>query len=1173
MFLRISIFGLVLCSLATVKSEQPSTRLGNPEVIVTQGKIEGKDIRYDLRRIDRFVAIPYASPPIGDLRFSPPVAHPGWGANIYDATGGLGTDLKDKMCMQTRPNTDLRSGAVGSEDCLYLNVWVAGGVDEARRNPRPVMVWIHGEGYSYGSSWGPSVNDERLYDMAPLALRGDIIGISINYRLGPFGFFSTGDENAPGNYGMLDQVMALQWIQDNIWAFGGDAQRVTIFGQSTGGTSVGLHMVSPMSTNLFSRAISESGTSLSQWGLQRDPMRSATKLAGELNCTTENNVDLVSCIKQKPAEEIATGLRVYGVLKISNLNLPWAPVVDGKFLPSEPELLIQNAATKDYLIGSNNMDGHLFAGLDFPFSRLPIVPMTEISLLRASRRLSPYITPHISQLIDFQYQKYKDGRDKHYYKDVLVDLYTDFMFTAPTYSMAQQHSFLSQNQGTGAKTFVYLFSEPKTRTLLNGEFDGKLDGAEHGEEVQYVFDVPNRAGLRYSRAEQKLANSIITYWTNFARTGNPNEGAKDASPAYWPEYDYNTRHYLELNTSLEDSGNNAVGYSFRRDFSVFWSRMVPQIYGSKSGICESVANNQYSRTKSLNVWGAETALKRPKFKLDQPDEDDFLKLKSFPKTISSREGSVCEGTGDFIRATSYGCIQGEMGKTNGMLYSRFLGIPYAIPPVGSERFEKPTEPTPWTGTRSMTTFQKSCPQSPYDALTMSEDCLYMNVYVPIDSTEPYDQVIPKKYAVTIWLHGGGYMTGDGMESYMGDVLATSEQVIVVTMNYRLGAIGFMSTGNRFSPGNYGLWDQNLAMQWVADNIEAFGGDSERMTIFGQGAGAESAQLHMVSPSSRKVGVNQTILQSGTLYGFYDYPDQETVSSELISRTACSRATSSDSVECVRSLPIEDIVSGQDGSLDESVPLQFAPVVDGSFLLRDPRNLLTLKEMRGWKFMLGSNSGDGTPYWDTVTSVNTADQFRNTIRTSFRDSYGVASDDVEFEYTEWANEYFTSDTTEMQKQLFSMYTSQRYNSQAAKLAFTAGGTLTDVYMYSLDYPYQTTEQQQYPSWTGVMHGGDIPYVWGDIVRDSATQGENPEASILSFNMMKYWANFAKTGNPSMGDQGVLTDVEWPRYRNLHRHYLKLDGNDISADSYLGGKETAFWNFIMPTLRVSCPLYMP
>nr|XP_039270491.1 acetylcholinesterase 1-like [Styela clava] len=162
---------------------------------------------------------------------------------------------------------------------------------------------------------------------------------------------------------------------------------------------------------------------------------------------------------------------------------------------------------------------------------------------------------------------------------------------------------------------------------------------------------------------------------------------------------------------------------------------------------------------------------------------------------------------------------------------------------------------------------------------------------------------------------------------------------------------------------------------------------------------------------------------------------------------------------------------------------------------------------------------------------------------------------------------------MQKQLFSMYTSQRYNSQAAKLAFTAGGTLTDVYMYSLVYPYQTTEQQQYPSWTGVMHGGDIPYVWGDIVRDSATQGENPEASILSFNMMKYWANFAKTGNPSMSDQGVLTDVEWPRYRNLHRHYLKLDGNDISADSYLGGKDTAFWNFIMPTLRVSCPLYMP
>ena len=258
------------------------------------------------RQVDMFLGIPFAKPPVGDLRFKHPEQMEAWDPKIWNAT------KKPNCCYQSRDSVfDFHKDFTGeamftahkiwnpvtdnSEDCLYLNIWVP------RTNPpyinKAVMVWIYGGGFYTGSS------DLPLYDGKVLAAENDVIVVSFNYRVGSLGFLKLNTADVPGNAGMMDQRMALEWVQRNIGYFGGSPRNVTIFGESAGAVSVGLHLLSPLSRRLFTRAILQSGAPQTNWATYtvEEGRRRSRELAKNINCNTNDewtDQEIFECMKK-----------------------------------------------------------------------------------------------------------------------------------------------------------------------------------------------------------------------------------------------------------------------------------------------------------------------------------------------------------------------------------------------------------------------------------------------------------------------------------------------------------------------------------------------------------------------------------------------------------------------------------------------------------------------------------------------------------------------------------------------------------------------------------------------------------------------------------------------------------------------------------------------------------
>ncbi|XP_072049932.1 cholinesterase 2-like [Amphiura filiformis] len=316
---------------------------GQPTVMVEQGKILGETIRFendylDIQKdIDVFLGIPYAEPPVGERRFKAPLPKEPWsGDEVYNAT------YTRDICVQTTEEPFPMS-----EDCLHLNVYVP--------NPKPtnasVMVFIHGGGYSAGNGYFGS------YSGIPLSSVGDVIVVTLNYRLSAFGYLTTGDEASPGNYGMLDQVEALRWVKTNIQAFGGNPNMITIFGESAGASSVSAHLFSPLSRDLFNQAILESGSILSPWAFHNDldaQREMAFKFGEQVGCPASNTQELISCMRQVDAQEIDTAANTL-------LYAP-APCVDNNFLVELPLTSIEKDNYKKcpLIDGFNRDEGTLY---------------------------------------------------------------------------------------------------------------------------------------------------------------------------------------------------------------------------------------------------------------------------------------------------------------------------------------------------------------------------------------------------------------------------------------------------------------------------------------------------------------------------------------------------------------------------------------------------------------------------------------------------------------------------------------------------------------------------------------------------------------------------------------------------------------------------------------------
>uniref|UniRef100_A0A3Q3SPY9 Carboxylic ester hydrolase n=1 Tax=Mastacembelus armatus TaxID=205130 RepID=A0A3Q3SPY9_9TELE len=507
-------------------------------VVQTEGgKVEGKNYKMGLfRSVDVFKGIPFADVP---KKWEKPKSHPGW-SGILKAT-----EYRDR-CLQL---TLLQKKTHGSEDCLYLNIFVPQGGSLSMN--LPVMVYLFGGAFLLGASNDVEVLGNSLYDGKELADRGDVIVVTVNYRVGTLGFLSTGDARLPGNYGLWDQHAAISWVHRNIEAFGGNPDNITIFGQSSGAASVSFQMLSPHSKGLFRRAITQGGVALSPWALQKKPMALTKKIARRVGCSKSNEDEMLECLKMSdPVGLTLAGktdvLLILGKGTVMDL-LELSPVVDGDFIPDHPSKLFHNAAQFDYMAGINSMDGHLFAGVDVPSINMK----NETTVKEVTGLLSGLTKEKGNAAVSSAYDVYTSHWGltplQAVVKKTVADIETDFLFLVPTQIALQLHA----NNTRGARTYSYLFN---MKTRIPG-FPIWVE-AEHAEDLQYLFGKPFSMSMIYLPRHRDLSKYMIAYWTNFARTGDPNKGDSRV-PVLWPVFNKHHQLYLTLNHKMNKNSVRA----------------------------------------------------------------------------------------------------------------------------------------------------------------------------------------------------------------------------------------------------------------------------------------------------------------------------------------------------------------------------------------------------------------------------------------------------------------------------------------------------------------------------------------------------------------------------------------------------------------------------------------
>ncbi|MBV9156069.1 MAG: carboxylesterase family protein [Acidobacteriaceae bacterium] len=468
------------------------------------GSVEGSSSADSKVRI--FKGIPYAAPPVGELRWKAPQPAPAW-------TGVKNASEFGARCMQGRIYSDMVFRDNGpSEDCLYLNVWTPAVSGGARL---PVMVWIYGGGFAAGAASEPRQDGENL------AKKGVVV-VSFNYRLGVFGFFTHADlakesgHNASGNYGLLDQVAALEWVHKNIAAFGGDPGNVTIFGESAGSFSVSALVASPLSKDLFQRAIGESGAFFGKT-LQAKPL-SETEKADANFAQTSFNTDKLQELRARSADEL-----LQAALKSKN-TIRFAPNIDGYFLPADPSSIYARGkqAHVALLAGWNADEGSY---------RSIFQDQTP-----NAQNFATWAHTHFGDKADTLLKLYPAATDEQV-KRSAQDLAGDQFIGFSTWKWIQMQLATGQSP-----VFRYKFEDAPPSATSSNAGEAESRGAYHSAEIEFVFEALASKDLPWRPEDKKLSDEMSSYWTNFARTGDPN----GAGLPKWPAYTSNGHEVMHL---------------------------------------------------------------------------------------------------------------------------------------------------------------------------------------------------------------------------------------------------------------------------------------------------------------------------------------------------------------------------------------------------------------------------------------------------------------------------------------------------------------------------------------------------------------------------------------------------------------------------------------------------
>ncbi|XP_053671850.1 uncharacterized protein LOC128722056 [Anopheles nili] len=553
------------------------------DIAVKQGILRGfvrvMHAQSGLKNVDQYLGIPYAEAPVGSRRFMPPSAPIPW--------NGLKMATKlSPVCPQNLPslnnaNNNYSKGRydqikrllpylkMESEDCLYLNLYVPSYDGIGPQTKYPVIVYIHGESYEWNSG--------NPYDGSILASYGQVIVVTLNFRLGILGFMKPGiSDHTTSNFGLLDQIAALQWIKENIGAFGGDAKLVTVMGQGTGAACVNFLMVSPVAKGLFHRAILMSGSALSDWALTQHPLQSTMQVLQGLNCPLNGeNDEVAACLRRKRYSEIL------GVKTASpQFSTQFGPIVDGLVIPNMPHKVMGQYSDifsgYDLLYGMTELESyHILNAVALTYG---LLENERDNLLRFYMQNRFEIRPDLAlaatlrEYTDIYMDPNKALADEH--RDNLLEILSDARVAAP---MVQTGLYLSK---VNPKCYMYVFGHNSEA----GEY-GRLSQSVVGEDLAYVFGAPlGQVGPfqhHYNARERLFSEAVMKYFSNFAKTGNPKAPWKDLflnlNPEDWSYYDVDWPEYNNINQSYLHMGiTPVVGHRYRQKYMKFWNEELPE---------------------------------------------------------------------------------------------------------------------------------------------------------------------------------------------------------------------------------------------------------------------------------------------------------------------------------------------------------------------------------------------------------------------------------------------------------------------------------------------------------------------------------------------------------------------------------------------------------------------
>ncbi|XP_013119080.1 acetylcholinesterase isoform X1 [Stomoxys calcitrans] len=570
-------------------------------VQTTSGPVRGRSVTVQGREVHVFTGIPYAKPPVDDLRFRKPVPAEPW-HGVLDATRLPAT------CVQERyeyfpgfsgeeiwnPNTNV------SEDCLFMNIWAPakarlrhgrgtnGGEHSAKTdqdhlihsatpqnttNGLPILIWIYGGGFMTGSA------TLDIYNAEIMSAVGNVIVASFQYRVGAFGFLHLSpvmpgfEEEAPGNVGLWDQALALRWLKENARAFGGNPEWMTLFGESAGSSSVNAQLMSPVTRGLVKRGMMQSGTMNAPWShmTSEKAVEIGKALINDCNCNAsllpDNPQAVMACMRSVDAKTISVQQwNSYSGI----LSFPSAPTIDGAFLPADPMTLLKTADLSGYdiLIGNVKDEGTYFLLYDFIdyFDKDDATSLPRDKYLEIMNNIFNKATQAEREAIIFQYTSW-EGNPGYQNQQQIGRAVGDHFFTCPTNEYAQS---LAER---GAGVHYYYFTH-RTSTSLWGEWMGVL----HGDEIEYFFGQPLNTSLQYRPVERELGKRMLNAVIEFAKTGNPAVDGEE-----WPNFSKEDPVYYVFSTD-EKTEKLQRGPLAKR--CSFWNDYLPKVRSWAGSECE-----------------------------------------------------------------------------------------------------------------------------------------------------------------------------------------------------------------------------------------------------------------------------------------------------------------------------------------------------------------------------------------------------------------------------------------------------------------------------------------------------------------------------------------------------------------------------------------------------------